>query len=176
MMIPVVLVFLAVLALVVFVITARRRASAVSDLSELRGRTRPVDIVAFRNLVDPAEKEYLRERLGPRQFRTIQRERLRAALEYTKRVSENAVILSQIGDAARTSADPQVAQAGEQLVNTALRVRIYSLEALARLYAGILVPSVPLSHPRVSDSYERLTSTMVQLGRLQKQSAKLSAA
>ena len=176
MMIPVLLVLLAVLALVVFVSSARRRASAVSDLSELRGRTRSVDIVAFRNLVDPAEKQYLRECLGPRQFRRIQRERLRVALEYTKQVSENAVILSQIGDAARTSADPQVAQAGEQLVNTALRVRIYSLEARARLYAGMLVPSMPLSNPRVSESYERLTRTMGQLGRLQKQSGKLSAA
>jgi hypothetical protein len=176
MMIPVVLVLLAVLALLVFVISARRRASAVSDLSELRERTRPVDILAFRNLVDPVEKEFLRQRLEPRQFRTIQRERLRVAVEYTKRVSENAVILSQIGDAARTSADPHVSQAGEQLVNTALRVRIYSLETRARLYAAIVLPSMPLSHPRVSDSYERLTSTMVRLGRLQKQSGKLSAA
>ena len=49
--------------------------SSVDRLEDLAGCTRPVDIDAFRNLMDPKEDDFLRANLLPRQFHAIQRER-----------------------------------------------------------------------------------------------------
>ncbi len=175
MIIPVVLVLLALIALTWFVVSARRHAVGVSRVSELQGTTQIVDLAAFRNLVDPAERAYLQEQLPPAEFRKIQRERLRAAVKYVEGVSENAAVLVRLGQAARADADANVALAAEQLVNTALRVRINAAEARLRLYAAIAMPSLPVSRPRVSESYERLTGIVARLGTLQNQRIRLSA-
>ena len=98
-----VLIAIAVLALAFFLGMLRGRASAVADASNLRGRTRSLDLVAFRNLVDPDEENYLRERLPRGEFRALQRERLRAALDYVQCVAANAAVLQRVGEAARRS-------------------------------------------------------------------------
>ena len=177
MIVPIVLLIVAVAALVWVFLSARGHASAVSQISELQGRTRRVDVAAFRNLVDPDETHFLRQRLTSAEFRKTQRERLRAAVDYITCVSDNAAVLLRLGEAARLSEDPRVAQAGEQLVNTALRVRIYAVLARTKLYAGILVPSMFLSAGRVSESYENLMGMVGRLGRLQnqRQATRLSA-
>ncbi len=171
MMISIVLVLLALVALVWFLLSARDQGSSISQVSELRGRTQVVDLAAFRNLVDPAEREYLQEQLPPAEFRRIQRERLRAAVKYIDCVADNAAILVRLGQAARADADATVAQAAAQLVNNALRVRIYAAEARLRLYGAIAIPSLPYGRPRVPESYEHLTGMVARLGMLQKQRA-----
>lgn len=167
MILTVVLIVISTLALLFLVVVARGRALAVSDVSQLPGRTQPVDLAAFRNLVDPDEEEYLRQNLSPEEFRKIHRERLWAASEYVQCVAKNAAILLRLGEAARRSDDPQVAEAGQQLVNSALRVRVTSLIAQAKLYAGIRLPGVGIPPIRISDSYENLTGDLSRLGHLQ---------
>ena len=39
--------------------------ASVNRLEDLAGRTRPVDLEAFRNLVDPEEENFLRASLRP---------------------------------------------------------------------------------------------------------------
>ena len=169
MTIAILLVLLALVAVAWFVVNARHHAAAISRVSDLPGRTQFVDLAAFRNLVDPAEREYLQEHLSPAQFRRIQRERLRAAVEYVNGVAANAAVLVALGQAARIDGDPKVVHAGQELANTALRVRMYAFEARLRLYAAIAIPSLPPSRPRLSDSYERLTGIVGQLSMLQNQ-------
>src|SRR2546421_5246853 len=101
---------------------ARGKTSAIGDLDDLAGRTRPVDIDAFRNLIDPAEEEFLRENLPAGEFRVIQRERLRAAVEYVSCAAHNAAILVRLGESARLNLDPKIAEAGQQLLATPLRL------------------------------------------------------
>lgn len=168
MIAPFILVLVGVLAVLFFVYAARGRSVSVRNLSDLSGRTRPVDIAAFRNLVDPEEEDYLRERLPAKEFRLVQRERMRAALEYVQCVAGNAAVLLRLGEAARQSEDVDVAAAGQELVNHALRVRLYALLAEGRLYVAILLPSVHISPAGVSDSYESLTGLVGRLGRLQR--------
>jgi hypothetical protein len=169
MIIVSILVVVAVLGVVFFMLAARGQAIAVSGVSDLSGRTQPVDLAAFRNLVDPDEAAYLRDHLTGTQFRKIQRERLRAAATYVSCVADNAAVLLRLGEAARQSQDPQVARAGEELVDTALRVRLFALLASVKIHTGILIPTLPLSPARLSDGYERLTGMVGRLGRLQNQ-------
>lgn len=162
MILTFVLVLLSLIALLLMY-AVRGKASPVAELDDLVGRTRPVDIDAFRNLIDPAEEDFLRENLPPREFRAIQRERLRAAVEYVSCAAHNAAILVGLGEAARLSSDPKIAEAGQQLLDSALRLRLYALLSIIRLYLGIVLPGGHLSAGRLVDNYQHLGSLAGQL-------------
>src|SRR5271169_2783569 len=101
MTIALTLVLFSLLALLFLIRLAKGRVLAAAD--DRTGHLRPVDIEAFRNLIDPAEAEFLRSRLPPSEFRAIQRERLRAAAEYISSAARNAAVLVRMGEAARLS-------------------------------------------------------------------------
>lgn len=151
----------------VLLLAVRGQKVEVRNLQELEGCTRPVDLEAFRNLTDPQEEQYLRERLAPGEFRSIQRERLRAALEYVRRAAHNASVLLRVGEAARANADPEIAQAAGELVESALRLRLYALLAEGLLHARILVPGARWSPARVAADYQGLRERVARLCRLQ---------
>jgi hypothetical protein len=156
------LVLLSIIALLLMY-AVRWKTAPVAELDDLVGRTRPVDIEAFRNLIDPAEEDFLRENLSASEFRAVQRERLRAAVEYVSCATHNAAILVGLGEAARVSPDPKIAEAGQQLLDSALRLRIYALLSIIRLYLGIALPGAHLSAGRLADNYQHLSSLAGQL-------------
>jgi hypothetical protein len=160
------LVAVAAIALVFLVRLAKGQSFTGRTLDAV-SRIQPVDLEAFRNLMDPAEEDYLRESLSRAEFRMIHRERLRAALEYIFCAAQNAAFLVRAGDAARRSPEPSVAEAGERLMNSAISLRLLALQAMAKLYWGIVFPSARSSSIGVADSYERVTGLVFLLGRLQ---------
>jgi len=162
----------------VLIRAVRRRRYPVPDLQALEAYTRPVDLAAFRNLIDPAEEDYLRENLPTGEFHSLQRERLRAALEYVRRTAYNGAVLLRVGEAARRDPNPEVAAAARTLVNDALRLRMNAMLAMVVLYGRIAMPGARISVGRVTDIYENLTQGLVRLTRLQDpaQAARVSAA
>jgi len=132
-----------------------------------RGTIRPIDIEAFRNLINPAEDEYLRRRLPAAQFRQVRRERLRAMSAYIQVVASNAAVLVQAGEAAIATGDPRLAGAARELVNSALLLRRNSAVALLRIYVALAWPYSDFAAVRVADRYERLSGAAMLLGRLQ---------
>jgi len=168
----------ALAAVVLLLWAARGHGAAVLDLEELPGKTQPVDLAAFRNLTDPAEEEYLRAQLAPGDFRRLQRERMRAALEYVGRAAQNAALLVRLGEVARRSPEPEVAEAARELVDDALRLRLYALLAGVKLRARLLLPGARLSAAPLLDRYQRLTDAVGRLSRAQKPSfaGRISAA
>src|SRR2546430_1609767 len=152
MIVAVVLVLISLMALLLMY-AVRGKTSPIANLDDLVGRTRPVDIDAFRNLIDPAEEEFLRENLPAGEFRVIQRERLRAAVEYVSCAAHNAAILLRLGEAARRSSDPKIARAGQQLLDSALRLRLYAFLSMIRLYLSIAFPVAHLSARSLTDNY-----------------------
>ena len=109
----------------------------------------PIDVEAFRNLVDPTEDEYLRRHLLPSAFRTVRRERLRA-------VAEELCLVR--GDRA---------EAGRQLVNNALLLRRNSTLVLMKIYVLLAWPNSGLLAEPVLHGYERMSGAAMLLGRLQ---------
>jgi hypothetical protein len=75
-------------------------------------------------------------------------------------------VLIRLGEGARRSEDVQVAEAGQELVNNALKLRVYALFAAAKLYLGIILPGLNVSSARISDSYEDLSGLVGRLGRM----------
>jgi hypothetical protein len=101
---------------------------------------------------------------------------MRAAVEYVQCVAHNASVLLRLGEAARLSADPEIAQAGRELVESALRIRIYALSAGLKLRVSMVMPGLHISPAAVSTSYENLTGVVSRLGRLQHRSRELATA
>ena len=101
------LLFVALAVLLMLIYLEHRRYSSVNQLEDLAGRTRPVDLESFRNLVDRKEEDFLRENLSPREFRAVQRDRMRAALSYIHNTAYNAAFLLRVGAAAARSSDPR---------------------------------------------------------------------
>jgi len=172
------LIALAVVAVGVLFWAFRRHHGPVPELQSLEEYTRPVDLAAFRNLIDPGEEDYLRSQLPARQFRPLERQRLRAALEYVERTTYNAAILLRVGEAARRDPNPEVAAAAGELVNNALKLSMNARLATLVLYARILLPGARISVGRITDTYENLTLGLVRLTRLQDPAfaARISAA
>jgi hypothetical protein len=167
MNLAVVLVIAAVLALGFILRVAIKQTLQTKSSTNLAGTIRPIDIHAFRNLIDPAEDDYLRRRLPPAQFRLVRRERLRAMAAYAQVAGRNAAVLVRIGEAALASGDVRIAEAAHQLVNDAVLLRRNTTVALARIYLALAWPNSRFAAVRVVDRYEQVSGTAMLLGRLQ---------
>jgi hypothetical protein len=176
MIIALILALTALLTLLFLVRLTRGRRLNLRVLENPAEHLRAVDVEAFRNLVDPGEEEFLRTNLAPAEFRKIQRERLRAAVEYVSCAAQNAGVLLRLADAGRRSSDPATAEAAEKLVNNALRLRLYALHTIPRLYLGMIFPGTRISPVRIAESYEQMTRQVVLLGCLQYPTRGVSAA
>lgn len=167
MTITLIIVLFALMVLVFLIRLAKGHAAEVRGSDDLRKQIIAVDAQAFRNLTSPAEEEFLRESLSPAQFRAIQRKRLRAALGYVGAVASNAAVLARMGESARNSADPAVAEAGRKLVDDAIRLRISALQAEVKLCCGMVFPVAWFPATGLPDKYESMTRQGLYLGRLQ---------
>jgi hypothetical protein len=110
MIITSVFVVLSLLSLLFLIRLAKGHGFGASAIQNAKANIRPVDIRAFRNLVDPSQEEYLRSHLPPEDFKVVHRERLRAAAQYISCAAHNAAILVKMGEAARRSSDPAVVE------------------------------------------------------------------
>lgn len=162
-----VLIFFAAGALLLFAWRIIGRVRLHRNDEDFSKQVRSVDLEAFRNLTDPAEEQYLRERLSPAKFRAIQRERLRAALDYVGGVSHNAGVLLSLGQAARHDPDAKIAEAGRALVDEALRLRLYSALTMSKLCLRFVFPDAGFQPSGIVDRYQHVSEGAVRLGRLQ---------
>ncbi len=172
MNLAIILVIAAVCALLIVLGVARKQSlPALKDAGGLSENIRPVDLEAFRNLIDPAEDEYLRRRLQPAEFRAVRRERLRAVAAYIQIVASNAAVLVRAGETALASGDPRFTAAAHTLVNDALLLRRNATLALIRIYAALAWPTSGSAAVGVADRYENLSGSAMLLGRLQNPAA-----
>lgn len=171
MTLAIVLVIASALALVLILRVAVSRSLQVSSDANLGGRIQPIDVEAFRNLVDPREDEYLRRRLPAAEFRAVRRERLRAMAAYVQAAGRNAAILVRIGQAALASGNAQTAEAARQLVNDALLLRRNAAVALLRIYVVRAWPNSGVFAAPILHRYEQMSGAAMLLGRLQNPSS-----
>jgi hypothetical protein len=154
-------------ALGVFFLWIRSGARSGVDEETIKGSMREIDVEALRNLLDPEEEQYLRENLPAADFRAVQRERLGAALDYIGALSHNASLLLKLGQSARQSPNPRIADVGRHVVDNAVRLRLYALQVRCGLYAKITFPGATLEPRAVVTHYQEVNNWAALLGRLQ---------
>ena len=128
---------------------------------------KPVDLVAFRNLVDPDEEEFLQSNLSPVDFRILQRERLRAAVDYIAVTRRNAAVLLRMGEAAARSENSETVLASRRLMYSAYRLRLYAPFVIAMLLLRVALPNSRFALCWLLDHYERLSSAASDVARAQ---------
>jgi hypothetical protein len=165
MILAIILVFTAAATLAVILKLAVSRSLPVG--SGPGQRIHPIDVQAFRNLIDSAEDEYLRQHLSPPQLRTVRRARLRAMAAYVRLAAYNSTVLMRIGEEALASNNPHTLEAARELVNGALLLRRNTTLALARIYFSLAWPNHGFAAVRIADHYDRLGRSAMLLGRLQ---------
>lgn len=169
MTVAIILITAAVLSLTLILGIAVSRSLQVSPRGLAKPQIVPIDIEAFRNLIDPAEDLYLRRQLSAGDLRTVRRERLRAMAAYVQAAGRNAEILIRIGQDAL--ADPRTADAALQLVNNALLLRRNAMLALCRIYLAWAWPGSSSAAAPLLDRYLQLNGAAMLLGRLQNPAA-----
>jgi hypothetical protein len=167
MILAIILVIAAAFALIFILGITISRSLQVSEGSSLAGKIQPIDVAGFRNLISPAEDDYLRRRLPASEFRLVRRQRLRAMAAYVQAAGRNAAVLVRMGQSALVSADPQTSEAARQLVDNALLLRRNAAFALARIYVALAWPNSGLAATPILHGYERLDGSAMLLGRLQ---------
>ena len=171
MTLAVILVIAAILSFVVILYVARSRSLQISAGADLAHQIQPIDVEAFRNLLDPAEDDYLRQRLSAAEFRTVRRERLRAIAAYVQVAGRNAAVLVRIGQSAIHAHDAHTAEAARQLVDQALQLRYNAAFALLKIYVALAWPNSGLAAGPVLHGYKQLNGSAMLLGRLQNPSS-----
>lgn len=171
MTLAIAIVIAAFLALVLILRIAVSRSLQISAGPNLLAQIQPIDVEAFRNLVNPAEDAYLRRRLTHSRFRQVRRERLRAASAYVRVAGRNATVLVRIGESALATGDPRIADAARVLVNDALMLRRNASFALIGIHMALAWPKSTLATAPVIDGYGRLSNSAMLLGRLQNPAA-----
>lgn len=171
MTLAIILVLVAALALIFILGITVSRSLQVTEGANLAGKIQPIDVAAFRNLIDPVEDDYLRRRLRPSEFRQVRRERLRAMAAYVQTAGRNAAILIRMGQSAFSAADPRTSEAARQLVDNALLLRRNAAFALLRIYVALAWPNSGLAATPILHGYERLNGSAMLLGRLQNPAA-----
>jgi hypothetical protein len=144
------------------------RSLRISENSSRSAKIQPIDVEAFRNLIDPAEDDYLRSRLSASEFRLVRRQRLRAMAAYVQTAGRNAAVLVLMGQGALTAPDAETAEAARRLVDNALLLRRNAAFALFRIYVALAWPNSGFAAVPVLHGYERLNGSAMLLGRLQR--------
>jgi hypothetical protein len=160
-MITLIVIALALGAIGLFYMAVRARKRRASQT------VHPVDLKAFRTLVDRDDEVFLKERLPRSRFSRIKRQRVAVTMRYVGRIANNASIVMGMGEAARLSSDPEVAQTASQIVDLATQLRLQCIVALAKLSLEYAVPSLQLTPAVLAPEYQKLRENVVRLGKLQ---------
>lgn len=159
-MITLIVIALALCAIGLLYMAVRSRRKNASQA------VRPVDLKAFRTLMDRDDELFLKEHLSRFRFSRLKRRRVAVTMRYVGRIANNASIVMRLGAAARLSPEPEVARTAAQITELASQLRLQCLLALAKLSLELAVPSLQLKPSVLAPEYQKLRENVSRLGAL----------
>ena len=146
MTLAIALVVIAAIFLIAIVRLAVSRNLQISKQTSLAGQISPIDIEAFRNLANPSEDEFLRQRLPGGEFPAAYAAYGCAPCAPISRAAgRNAAVLIEIGQAALASNNASTVEAASQLIDQALLLRRNAIFALLRIQLALVWPTAGLA-------------------------------
>lgn len=141
------------------------------DISCLSPNESENDLSVLSLLLSHEENDYLRKSLPDSEFRVIKRQRVSLARKYLKAISTNTGELIRAAEAARSSGDTDVAQAANELLQMAFRVRLNVPLVHVCLLLEWLLPTVGLvTSPKLTlyrDMVEKIVFILQRLHTMQ---------
>ncbi|PYP91597.1 MAG: hypothetical protein DMG65_07110 [Candidatus Angelobacter sp. Gp1-AA117] len=165
-MITFIVLAIALCAIALLYFVARSRGIHAAGQAE-----RPVDLDAFRTLMDRDDEEFLRKKLSRSEFVHLKRRRVAVTVKYVGRIAKNSAIVLQKAENLRQDANAEVAQAAAQVIDMATQIRMQCMVAFAKLTAEYLFPSLQLTPATLEPTYQALREKVLRLGSLQPQNA-----
>ncbi|HEY1938147.1 MAG TPA: hypothetical protein VGJ33_09455 [Candidatus Angelobacter sp.] len=163
-MTTVIVIALALCAVMLFYMAVRSRRKQAGD------SFRPVDLNAFRTLMDRDDELFMKEKLPRSKFTRLKRQRIRVTFRYVARIASNASAVLHMGEeAARVTPTPEVAQAASQVMELATQIRLQCLVAMAKLSLEYAMPSLQLTPAMLVPKYLSLRENLKRLGALEPQ-------
>lgn len=154
MLVPLMFAVVGILALFLILRLYAADRPAGGNLDDLTAQLRPIDVGAFRNLINEREEEFLRQSLPWHEFRRIHSERMLAAVDYVRGAARNAGILIRLAEAAASDPDPTLVTAAQNLLENATNVRLYAFQQIPRFYMSILVPGLSHAPHSLAERYD----------------------
>lgn len=169
-MITVIVIAFALCAIVLFymVVRSRRRQAGHG--------VRPVDLAAFRTLMDRDDELFLRRKLPRSKFSHLKRQRIRVTFRYVTRIASNASSVMRMGEAERSNPVPEVAGAAAQVTELATQIRLQCLVAISKLALEYALPSLQFTPGMLAPKYQSLRDSVSRLGDLTHKPVPLAAA
>jgi hypothetical protein len=162
LVLPILLILLAC-AVCAFLLFLVLQAWQYSRPGQVTRQLTPVDLEAFRALTDPEEGRFLEVNLSRAEFRVAQRLRIRAVKAYISTFSDNASALIAAGQAARDNSDEQVAGRAREIIQRAIRVKIWCLLTTIRLNTALVFPGLFSPSSGIADPYGAVASLATKL-------------
>jgi hypothetical protein len=129
----------------------------------------PVDLDAFRTVMDRDDEQFLREKLPNGKFRRVKRQRITVARKYVSRISSNIAITLLRVRAVFDNGDPESIKEAARAADLATEIQRQCLVMYAKLAVEFVLPSMQLSPVALAARYEILRESVNRLGRLQAQ-------
>lgn len=129
----------------------------------------PVDLDAFRTVMDRDDEQFLREKLPNGKFRRVKRQRISVARKYISRISNNIAVTLLAVRAAYDNGDPEFIKEAARAADLASEIQHQCLVMYAKLGAEFLVPSLQLTPVALAARYQTLRESVNRLGKLQAQ-------
>jgi len=162
-MTTVIVVTLALCAVLLLYMAVRsRRKQAAINLH-------PVDLKAFRTLIDRGDELFLQSRLPRRRLFRLKRLRIRVTLRYVARIAANASAVLRMSEASRLSPSPEVAAAAAEVMELATQIRLQCIIAMSKLCLEYAIPSLQFTPAMLVPKYQSLRDNWSRLGNLQLQ-------
>jgi hypothetical protein len=131
----------------------RGTSQPVLRVEDLESRLEIVDLLAFRNLVDPDENKMLRKRLSPAVYRRVQRLRIRAAIAYVEVVYRNAGLTIRLAEHLSKSPQHEIREQATRIQELSIHSRFLALRSLIKLRASLIFPTFDAPVREVTDGY-----------------------
>ena len=155
---------LALCSVVLFYMAVRiRRKQAAQSL-------RPVNLKAFRDLMDRNDEIVLRGKVPRSEFFRLKRDRIRVTLRYVTRIAGNASAVLRVSEATRLGSTPEVADEATQMMKLARQIRLQCLLEMGKLMAEYAIPylrfvvrAYPVILPVTNESLNPINSSTLKL-------------
>ena len=105
---------------------------------------RPLDLSAFRALLDGDDEAFLREKLSRAEFFRLKRLRIKVIRKYARRIADNSAIVLRSVASSRHDPDVNVAQTAMEVENLAAQIRVHCRLAFAKLTVEYMFPAIRL--------------------------------
>jgi hypothetical protein len=141
----------------------RSREPHIGTLQEWEARKHEIDIAILQALLDRNEERYLRNSLTRNHFRAFQRRRLCLVVHMLGLIEENAGMVMKLGQLARLKGDPVLTHEADELVATAIQLRLNLLLVKLCLALKWLFPYWSVSVPAFEGKYRDLLDCLVRV-------------